>query len=145
MFAKTKPLQQNNCGQIFCTDFQWQRLYLLKPKAEAHLALDVLHRDVGVFNTLIPNNAMELTEGDFKCKALWAVSCIKPVESYLHNQNLAESAICDLRRMFHKAMRTTGPICSMGSLYVANVRATLTYRPKYTLIGRRYTHDKIDW
>jgi hypothetical protein len=39
--------------------------------------------------------------------ALRAGSAINPVEAYTHNQNLAESAICNLRRMFCKAMRAT--------------------------------------
>jgi hypothetical protein len=43
LFSKTKSLQQNTCGQIFCTDFQWQAFYPLKTKKDAHLALDRLH------------------------------------------------------------------------------------------------------
>jgi hypothetical protein len=66
MFAKPKSLQQNTCRQIFCTDFQWQQFYTTK--AEAHLALGALHREIGVFNTLIPDNAMEITKGNFKQK-----------------------------------------------------------------------------
>jgi hypothetical protein len=108
LFAKVKSLRQNTCGQIFCTDFQWQRFYPLRSKADAHLALDQLHRDVGVFQLIIPDNAMEMVEGEFKKKALRAGSVIKPVEAYSHNQNLAESAIRDLRRMFRKAMRVSG-------------------------------------
>jgi hypothetical protein len=50
---------------------------------------------------------MELTNGDFKHKVLCACSCLKPVEAYSHNQNLAASAIRDFHCMFHKAMRAT--------------------------------------
>jgi hypothetical protein len=94
------------CADL-CTDFQWQRFYPLKSKVNAHLALDQLHQDVGVFHTNIPDNAMEMVEGEFKRMALRAGRAIKPVEVYTHNQNLAESSIRDLCRMFQKAMRTT--------------------------------------
>jgi hypothetical protein len=50
---------------------------------------------------------MEMIEGESKQKALRSSSVIEPVESYTHNQNLAELAICDLRYMFWKAMRAT--------------------------------------
>jgi hypothetical protein len=57
LFAKTKSLQQNTCGQTFCTDFQWQAFYPLKTKKDSHLALDSLHKEYGVFHTLIPENS----------------------------------------------------------------------------------------
>jgi hypothetical protein len=59
------------------------------------------HRDVGDFHTIIPDNAMEMVEGDFKRKALQAGSTIKPVEAYSRNQNLAASSIRDIQRMFY--------------------------------------------
>lgn len=77
-------------------------------KVDAHFTLDALFRDVGVFNILIPDNAIELTQGDFKKKVLHAGSTLKPVEAYMHNQNLAESCIRELiRRMYRKAMVST--------------------------------------
>jgi hypothetical protein len=96
MFSKTKSLCNNTCGQIFCFDFHWQAFHPMKTKKDAHLALDKIHRDYSVFHTVIPDNAMEVTGGDFQ-----------HVEAYTHNQNLAESVIRDLRRMFQKAMRMT--------------------------------------
>jgi hypothetical protein len=76
-------------------------------KAEAHLTLDQLCQDLGVFHTIIPDNALELTEGEFKKKAIRAGSRLRPVEAYMHNQNLAESAIMELRRVYRKAMSIT--------------------------------------
>jgi hypothetical protein len=93
-------------------------------KAEAHLTLDRLHRDVGVFHTIIPNNAKELTKGEFKTKAVHAGSTIRPIEAYMHNQNLAETGIRELRRMYRKAMSSTNAphvlwdrcLCLMGEI-----------------------------
>jgi hypothetical protein len=86
------------------TRFHWTKVYPLKKKSEAHLSLDQLHRDIGVFKTIIPDNAMELADGQFRIKAVHAGSVIRPVEAYTHNPNLAESGIRELRRMYRKAM-----------------------------------------
>jgi hypothetical protein len=107
MFNKTKSLCQNTCAQVYVTRFHWTRVYPMRAKAEAHITLDRLHNEVGVFHTIIPDNAPELTAGEFKKKAIHAGSQIKPIEAYTHNQNLAESAIRELRRMYRKAMTTT--------------------------------------
>jgi hypothetical protein len=48
-----------------------------------------------------------LTSGEFQQKALHARAIIHPVEAYTHNQNLAESGIHKLRRMYKKAMLAT--------------------------------------
>jgi hypothetical protein len=67
MFNKTKSLKQNTCAQIYVTSFHWTRIYPLRTKADAHLTLDQLHQDVGVFHTIIPDNALELTEESYTC------------------------------------------------------------------------------
>jgi hypothetical protein len=107
MFASIKSLQGNKCAQIFTTWFQWVVAYPIPTKADAHHTLDRLHREYGIFHTIIPDNAKELTAGEFRKKALKAGSYIAPIEAYSKNQNLAESAIRELRRMFRKAMRQT--------------------------------------
>jgi Reverse transcriptase (RNA-dependent DNA polymerase) len=107
MFSKVKSLQQNHCAQVYITPFHYTKVYPMRSKAEAHLTLDKLHQDVGVFHTIIPDNAKELTEGELKRKAIHAGSKIRPIEAHRHNQNLAESGIRELRRMYRKAMRET--------------------------------------
>jgi hypothetical protein len=89
------------------TDFHWMRTYPMKTKSEAHLTLDRLHKEVGVFNTIIPDNAPELVSGEFRRKAIHAGWRIKPIEAYTHNQHLAESGIRELRRMYQRAMLST--------------------------------------
>jgi hypothetical protein len=107
LFGKVPSLCKNTCGQIYCTDFQWQIFYPLRSKADAHFTLDMLHKEYGVFHTLIANNAPELVAGEFKSKLLQAGCQPRSIEAYSHNQNLAESAIRDLCRMYRKAMRLT--------------------------------------
>jgi Reverse transcriptase (RNA-dependent DNA polymerase) len=107
MFSRIKSLQQNTCAQVYVTTFHWTRVYPMRLKSEARLTLDRLHEDVGIFHTVIPDNAPELIHGEFKRKVLKAGSSLKPVEAYTHNQNLAESAIRKLRRMYRKAMTST--------------------------------------
>jgi hypothetical protein len=93
MFSKIKSLLQNTCAQVYVTTFHWTKVYPLKKKLEAHFSLDQLHRDIGVFKTIILDNAMELTDGQIRKKAVHTGSVIRPVEAYTHNQNLAESGI----------------------------------------------------
>jgi hypothetical protein len=93
MFSKVKSLRQNTCAQVYVTSFQWTTVYPLRKKSEAHLSLDKLHRDIGVFKAIIPDNAMELSDGEFRKKAVKAGLIICPTEAYTHNQNLAESGI----------------------------------------------------
>jgi hypothetical protein len=107
MFSSVKSLQGNSCAQIYATWFQWVTAYPIPSKGDAHFTLDRLHREYGIFHTIIPDNAKELTQGEFKRKALKAGSYIALIEAYSHNQNLAESDMREIRRMFRKAMRQT--------------------------------------
>jgi hypothetical protein len=107
MFAKQKSLRQNTCAQVYVTTFHWTKIFPMKLKSDAHQTLDKLHKEVGVFETIVPDNAPELVAGDFRRKAIHAGSRIKPVEAYTHNQNLAESAIQEVRRMYRKAILST--------------------------------------
>lgn len=76
----------------------------MKSKSEAHNTLDILHKTVGVFHTLIPDNANELIKGEFLRKAQTAGSIIRPVKAYTPNQNRAESAIREVKRLYRRAM-----------------------------------------
>jgi hypothetical protein len=107
LFTSIKSMRQNTCAQIYVTDFQWVKVYPLRRKADAHLSLDQLHRDFGVFHTIVSDNAPELKHGEFRRKAIHAGSVIRPIEAYVHNQNLAEVGIRELRRMYRKAMSQT--------------------------------------
>jgi hypothetical protein len=76
MFSKVKSLKQHTCAQVYVTNFHFTKVYPMRSKSEAHQTLDELHHDVGVFHTIIPDNAKELTEGEFRKKAIHAGSLI---------------------------------------------------------------------
>ena len=89
---------------IYCTKFQWCRGFPLKKKGDSHLTLNRLFRDVGFPTTMIPDNAKELTMGDFKKICEKAQVTLHPIEAYKPNQNAAEDCIRELRRMFRRIM-----------------------------------------
>ena len=99
MFSEVKSLTQNTCGQVYATDFNWISFYPLKRKADAYLSLEQLVDDVGIFNSIIPDNAPELTAGEFKRTAQKFGSRICPVEAWMPNQNHAKSAMRELKHM----------------------------------------------
>jgi hypothetical protein len=53
----TKSLQGYTCAQVYVTDFSWMKVYPMVSKADAHLTLDLLHHEYGVFHTIIPDDA----------------------------------------------------------------------------------------
>ena len=104
MFPDTKSLSQYTCAQILCMDFNWVAFYPMHHKADAYLALEQSIFDYGVFNTLIPDNALELVGMEFKQKAQKFGCSIKQVEAYTPNQNKAEATIRELKRRYRRAM-----------------------------------------
>jgi hypothetical protein len=104
-FSKIKSLQQHTCAQVFCSPVDWTRVYPLKSKGDAHMALDLLHRQHGVPAKLICDNANELTKGNFRKKALAAGSHCMSVEAYTQEHNRAELAIRELKRGYRRQMR----------------------------------------
>ena len=93
LFSDVKSRTQNTCGQIFMTNFHWTWFYSLRQKGDVHEALEKLIRDHGIPNHIIPDNSPELVAGEFKRKALKYGTTLKPIEAWMPNQNLAESAI----------------------------------------------------
>ena len=68
MFSSCKSFRGNTCAQIFATDFHFVRAFPIKSKWEAHFTLDDFFTEVGVPRIMIPDNAKELTLGDFRRK-----------------------------------------------------------------------------
>ena len=87
LFAEVSSLKKNTCAQCYCTDFGWTAVYPMQSKSQAHETLDELHRDVGVFNAMIPDNALELTKGEFAKKLRKVNTALKPIEPYTSNHN----------------------------------------------------------
>jgi hypothetical protein len=114
MFSKVKSLKQHTCAQVSVTSFHFfTKVYPMGSKGEAQQTLNKLHHDVGVFHTNVPDNAKELTEGEFCKKAIHAGSQIRPIDAHRHNQNLAESGIRELRQMLGDAHHQS-PACPLG-------------------------------
>ena len=95
-------------AQCYCTDFGWCKVYPMKSKAMAHYTLDELHKDVGVFAEMKPDNAKEEVAGQFAEKLRRVGTALRPIEPYTYNQNKMEANIRELKRMFRRAMRRSG-------------------------------------
>lgn len=107
MFMKPMTLLRHTCAQVYVTDFEWTKVYPIKSKKEAPYTLDLLHKEYGVFHTIVSDNAPELIHGDFARKARKAGAILHPIEAHTPNQNRAESAIRELKRLCRRAMVAT--------------------------------------
>eukprot|EP00980_Cylindrotheca_fusiformis_P003211 scaffold727_cov104-Cylindrotheca_fusiformis.AAC.1 len=104
LYGPCKSWEGNKYLAIYCTKFQWCRGYALKTKDESHYSLDKLFRSVGFPEAMIPDNALELTQGEFKRKLQRAQVELHPIEAYSPNLNAAEDCIRELKRMFRRVM-----------------------------------------
>ncbi|KAL7569693.1 hypothetical protein ACA910_018562 [Epithemia clementina (nom. ined.)] len=107
-FAQSKSLRQNTRAQVYCTEFDWVKIYPMRSRKEVAQTFRELATTIGVPHTIIPDNAMELTAGDFKHEVHKSGALIRPIEAYTHNQNRAEATIQELRRMTRRALYRTG-------------------------------------
>ena len=64
-FGPCASLEGNKCCQIYASKYQWCRAFPMKSKGDAHLTQDKLFRTVGVPTAIIPDYALELTQGQF--------------------------------------------------------------------------------
>ena len=74
----------------------------MRKRSEAPFSLDVLFHKYGIPRVMVPDNAGELTQGDFAQKLKRAGCIIEPIEAYTPNQNKAESAIRELKRAYRR-------------------------------------------
>ena len=108
MFGKCKSLRGNTCAQIFATAFHFVRCFAMESKKDAYLTLDDFFRQVGIPQVLVPDNAKELTLGEFRKRSRRAQCPIHPIEAYTPNKNLAEAVIRELKRHYRRVMIETG-------------------------------------
>ena len=85
-------------------DFVWSRNYPLVSKGDAHLAMDDLFHQYGVPETLVSDDAKELTLGAFAKKARQAGCHLSLTDPYSPWQNWAESKICEVKRLARRWM-----------------------------------------
>ncbi len=57
---------------------------------------------------IIPDNAKELTLGNFQKKCRKAQCPILPIEAYTPNANMSEMTIRELKRLYRRIMIATG-------------------------------------
>ena len=101
-------LEGNRYCQIYASIHQWCRGFPMKAKSDAHLTQDKLFRTVGFPTAIIPDYALELTQGKFLKNAQRAQVQIRPVEPYMHNLNFAETCIREVLRLYHRFMISRG-------------------------------------
>ena len=123
--AKCKSLRGNKVATVHCTPFHLIRLDPTPERRDAHKTLDSLFQTVGIPSTLIPDNAEELTAGEFKRKAARASCPICPIEPHTSNANLCEDGIRETLRGFRRMMSATntpGVLWDDGLQYYSAVR-----------------------
>ena len=108
----------------------------MRAKKYAHLSLDALFHRFGIPHIMVPDNAGEISRGEFQKKLRRAGCIVSPVEAYTPNQNKAESAIRELKRAYRRHMRATG--CPMAYWdycmeHVANIRSHIAVPNNYHL------------
>ena len=101
-------LDGNKYCQIYASIHQWCKAYPMKAKSDAHLTQDKLFRAVGFPIAIIPDHALELTQGKFLRNAQKAQVQIKSVEPYMHNLNFAETCIREVLRLYNRFMVLRG-------------------------------------
>ena len=108
LIARCRSLRGNKVAQVFATFFHFVRVFPMESKRDAHYSLDDFFREVGIPQVLIPDNAKELTQGEFRKKCRRAQCPIHPVEAFSPNHNLTESVIRELKRHYRRVMIETG-------------------------------------
>lgn len=88
-------------------------------KGDAHKTLDSLFRLVGVPRLLIPDNAKELTEGEFKWKPSRAQAHTDLIEAYTPNPNIAKDGICEVKRAYQQTMMATNTPTFYGTFVLS--------------------------
>jgi len=91
--GRSFSLLGNRHAAVCCTPFHWTAVDPMKEKSDAHKTLDTLFGSAGVPRAIIPDDAAELTQGEFKRKADRAQALIHPIEAHTPDANTAEDGI----------------------------------------------------
>jgi hypothetical protein len=144
LIGQCKSQSGNRYAQVYATPFHWVTVIPIPLKSDAHLTLNKLFRKVGLPRVIIPDNAKELTEGDFKKKALRAGGAILPVDAYTKNANLAEDAIRELKRAYRRTMIASDKLArsSLGQVSCVSCTCSVPYDGTINqVVGRRGSND----
>ena len=128
MFAKTKSTRSHAAAQLFMNGQGYDHFYPIESKKYCHTTLTSFIEDVGIPQTIVTNNAPELTQGE------WKVVCQKhhieqrETVPYSPWSNLAEAAVRETKKSItRKTRKTRSPKrlwCYCGELVTAIRRLT---------------------
>ena len=126
LFASTKSIRGNKCGQIFATDFDYTRFVPMERKGEASTAMKLFIQDVGIPRQLHSDGALELTKGEFRrvCDDFGIMMTRTEPESPW--QNRAERVIREWKRAVIRLLRRRqAPRClwDFAGVYEAEKRS----------------------
>ena len=109
MFAKKKSwFRQNTCAQVYCTEFNWGRVYPMQKKSLTHTTLKRLYQEVGVPHTMIVDNSKEQIHGDFKKLLSEAGTRLSRIERISPWMQRAEGYIREVKRAALRNQQRSG-------------------------------------
>lgn len=108
MFAKVKSVTNAKCAQVFTDGYGYDRFYPLASKGDAPKSLTRFIQDAGIPQTLVTDNANELTGGNFKkiCNDYQIERRL--VTPYHQWHNKAEASVREIKVSIRRMIRTSG-------------------------------------
>ncbi len=132
MFSEVKSIRSNTCAQVFVTDETYSRVYPMKTKADAFVALNSFVQSVGIPKMLITDNAREEYDAEWERVRKKYLIHQRVTEPYSPWQNKAELEIRELKGHFRRVMyKTQAPerLWCYCFEYVSDIRS-FTARPR---------------
>ncbi len=110
MFSNMYLCRNNECSQVFASDFGWVCIYSMKSKGEAHKALSLMFQHEGVMPSMVMDGSTEQTLGKLHQKLVDAPCQLKQTEPYSPWQNATEREIKELKKgSGHNILATSAP------------------------------------
>jgi len=137
-FSNITSIHGHKCGQLFTTDFGYNKFVPMSNKSEAGYALQEMIREVGIPNHIHTDGAKELTQGRWKEICRDANIHTTQTERDSPWQNRTEIEIRELKRHVRRFMartNTPGILWDYCCQYTAELRNYLA-RPLPQLRGR---------
>jgi len=104
MFADKPSAKGNTCAQLFVTAEGFADRDTLKSKADAHLSLERICREVGISKLLISDGAQEELHGEWGRVVKHNLIQTRQTEPYSGWQNRCEDEIREVKKHFGRIM-----------------------------------------
>ncbi len=125
LFSDVKSARGYTCGQLFVTAQDFAEFYPMRNKSEAPYKLDLFCKSYGLPQTLITDNALEETKGEWEKVVKEYLLKQRTTEPYSGWQNRAELEIRELmkhhRRIMHRN-RCPESLWCYGMEYTKSIR-----------------------